>query len=327
LKRPYKNININDIVSGPDLVKLQSLSKIIKNNECIAFVGAGLSKAENYKDWEESIKGKNGLIEYVFSGGNNYLLDPTKKIIDIIEDCKKHNINKYREFILNEYGRGLSPLVFHPNHQQIWKIPFYCVLTTNFDPCLYDSGRYSKSINIFSYPYLPSPPLKNSLYHIHGLAFEIDDDIDPINTIIFSKSEYDNAYKVRRNDLTDLLHYSMTKYTMLFVGFSMSDPFILDLFKDIYKNIKSRIEEFKIKLNMEVKIPHHFILFPEGEPNEELLKDLTALKISVINYKPIDAKYVGLDHILLYLVQGVQESFIPTPSIKDSSELGAIDEN
>ena len=116
---PDSLIHINDIVSVADLENLNKLIKIIQRGRCIAFVGAGLSKSESYKDWEEAIKGKNGLIEYVFENKNLDLIDTSKKVIDLVEDCKTHNYSRYREFLLNEYGRRLAPYVYHPNHQQI----------------------------------------------------------------------------------------------------------------------------------------------------------------------------------------------------------------
>ena len=230
---PENFINITDIVSSSNLEKLKSLSVIIQKGKCIAFIGAGLSKSEFYKDWEESIKGKNGLINNVFENEGLEKIDNSKRLIDLVEDCKKHNFNRYKEFILKEYGRNFAPLVYHPNHQQIWKIPFYCVLTTNFDPCLYDAGRSFKCFNSdLHLSLLFPPPIKSSLNHLHGLAFFTgDNDIECIDTIIFSKSEYVKAYKGPSNYLKDLLLFSMTRFSIFFSGFSMKDPFILDLFK------------------------------------------------------------------------------------------------
>ncbi|HMN25855.1 MAG TPA: SIR2 family protein [Ignavibacteriaceae bacterium] len=305
------------------------LAEIIQKGKCIAFIGSGLSKAESYRDWEEVIKGKNGLIDFVFENQNLYLIDVEKKLIDLVEDCKNHNFDRYKEFILNEFGRKFAPFVYHPNHQQIWKIPFHSVFTTNFDPCLYDAGRSLDVLTqVFSYPYFPIPPQKSSLNHLHGLAFYTgDDDIDLIDTIIFSKSEYANAYKGPNNYLKDLLFFSMTKYTIFFSGFSLKDPFILDLFKDINQNINYRAELVKLKLKENIILPSHFILFPEGEPDEELLADLNALNINVISYKPINTNYVGLDYILQYLSTGKSESFVKMPSIKGSIKSGENNES
>lgn len=326
---PNSFINIDEVVNGSDLDNLNTLVKIIQRGKCIAFVGAGLSKSEFYKDWEEAIKGKSGLIEYVFENKDLDQIDTSKKLIDLVEDCKKHNFNRYREYLLSEYGRRSAPYVYHPNHQQIWRIPFHCIFTTNFDPCLYDAGR---SLNIltqvFSYPYLPLPPRKLSLNHLHGLAFYTgDDDIELMDTIIFAKSEYTNAYKGPNNFLKDLLLFSMTEFTIFFTGFSMKDPFILDIFKDIHQNIKYRSEEVKLKLKKHITIPTHYILFPHGEPDQELLNDLSLLNIRVINYNPINKNFVGQDYILHYLSSGTSGSITKMPSIKDSISIGEQDEN
>jgi len=312
-------LNINEIVSSSDLDKLNELIKIIRDGKCIAFVGAGLSKSANYKDWEEAIKGKNGLIEYVFENKDLDKIDKSKKLIDLAEDCKKHNFDRYRDYLLKEYGRRAAPYVYHPNHQQIWKIPFHCIFTTNFDPCLYDAGRSLNILSrVFCYPLFSIPPLEKSLNHLHGLAFDTGDDIEYIDTIIFAQSEYTNAYKGPNNYLKDLLHFSMLKYTIFFTGFSMKDPFIFDIFKDIYQNIRYRSEEVNKKLNVQIPISKHYILFPHGEPDQELLTDLRLLNINVINYNPINNNFVGQDYILHYLLSESSGNIIKMPSLKDS---------
>ena len=97
--------------------------------------------------------------------------------------------------------------------------------------------------------------------------------------------------------------------------------------KDINQNIQYRAEEVKLTLKENISLPSHFILFPEGEPDCELLTDLSVLNINIINYKPINKNHVGLDYILHYLATGTSESIIKMPSIKDSIKSGEQDEN
>ena len=330
-----ERISLSEIVSSDNYAKLKNVIQAIKKHRCIAFIGAGFSKSENYRDWKEVIFGskgsdgsviKPGLIQYTFEKEEYTLTGPTKKLIDIAEDCKIKNNIKYGEFILKEFGRGLSPSVHNKNHIRLWKIPFVSIFTTNFDPCLYDSGRENNNIKVFCYPYLRLPIVNNGLYHLHGLAFDTGDDIDLLNTIILSRSEYENAYKVGKTFLTDLFYYTMQNYTILFLGFSMDDPVIMELFKDIYQNFQERIAIVKSTIKIEIKFPSHFILFPQNEPNQELRKDLENLNIQIINYNPLDNNYIGLDYILLHLIEDIQESFIQLPSLKDVYEIGEKDE-
>jgi len=53
---------------------------------------------------------------------------------------------------------------------------------------------------------------------------------------------------------------------------------------------------------------------------------LENLNIQIINYNPLDNNYIGLDYILLHLIEDIQESFIQLPSLKDVYEIGEKDE-
>jgi hypothetical protein len=338
LKNTEKNItqsgdiklSIKDILDDENYSRLEKVITTLDNKKCVAFVGAGFSKSENYKDWNEVIHGtdmNNGLIKYCFEEEKYLLDDQNKKLIDIAEDCKIKNKERYHEFLEKEFGRGLAPSVHNKNHTRLWKIPFHSILTTNFDPCLYDAGRENYTITIQSYPLLNISLIQHRLYHLHGIAFDTNEPIKRRETIIFSRSEYLSAYKTSSNYLTELLTHTLQDYSIFFIGFSMSDPFILDFFKDIFENLIKRDKAIKEIYGRSINLPKHYILFPQGEPTEELRIDLRKLNIEIINFNPLNDSFFGLDYILLHILDKGNKYFLKYPSLKEDLEKGGENES
>jgi SIR2-like domain len=309
-------IDINSVIENPDdLVKLKAVIKSIHDKKCIAFVGAGMSRPAGYKDWETVVL---ELAKYVLEENefNNIDFKNKKELPKIAQCCKETDFNKYKTFILNEFGRGSSPTKYHPNHISLWRIPFESIVTTNYDSCLYDAGgEVEKLKQIYTLPDLAINIKSGNLYHIHGLAFEIPNiELDLIRTIIFAESDYNNYYKSPINDLVTFFYSALQNYSFLFLGLSLSDAFINNMFEDLYHNLNTKSRALNTIANKTLKLPSHFLLYRDGDYDEKFIETLKKLNINLITYNSIDENYTGLEVVLNYLRNEFNKSILaPVP--------------
>lgn len=106
-------------------------------------------------------------------------------------------------------------------HKLITKIPFSCVVTTNYDKLL-EHAYSQKGIFPPSYSYDNSPDVISSLSHNRFFILKAHGDIDRKNTIVLSERDYRDAIYREPGYRAALNTLFITK-TILFIGASLSD--------------------------------------------------------------------------------------------------------
>ena len=161
-----------------------------------------------------------------------------------------------------------------PTHQLLPKIPFRCILTSNYDNLI--EGAYSLAsggsipmkftqedlLNI-------SSPLRKDDFYI----FKVHGDIERPNTVVLGSRDYQKLF-YRAPEYRQFLETIFSVYTVLFIGFGGSDP-DLDNILEKLSTVFSRT------------IDKHYILLPEKKFNTTEKKRLLIDKrLEVIEYEP-----------------------------------------
>lgn len=212
-------------------IKQDLINKIIKN-DIVIFVGAGLSINAGLPNWNnlienilDGISSKEPKSEKLKEALKDDILSPIEvlnKISDFREDSISILESQIRKF------DGCSPLV---THHQIGKISNQ-IITTNYD-CLIEKALNNFEVITYSNEYKVA---KLSQYEKY--IFKIHGDIQEPNKCILFPNEYDDLYSHAEKSSTFELKKIISDKSMLFVGFSLSDPYISYVF-DFINNLYS----------------------------------------------------------------------------------------
>jgi|GEM_PF-2358219 len=262
------------------------LENAIKNNSLVIFVGAGCSMPLGLPSWKtliedilQDLHNKYGeKSDTHFQNILNGVKANTKTLFDALNKVENDPDNgavfkiKTQEFInfqIEEISKKFPKE--SKVHDLLWKISSK-IITTNYDKILEKYIPKSISPKIFdnsnAFQSLKSQSSNAEfLYKIHG-------DYEDPNSIILFESDYRDIYK-NENYNTDTLATHFKEKTLLFIGFSLTDPFVNDLFL----KIKGLYNGYSIK--------EHFIFTTK---NEDFIKyGVTPIKIddwdeSLLNY-------------------------------------------
>ncbi|ELY2017071.1 SIR2 family protein, partial [Flavobacterium psychrophilum] len=282
-----------------ELIIPKKLEEAINSNNLVFFIGAGCSMSLNFPSWKELIESilqeltvKYGTTSDVnFQNILNGVKSDTKTLfeaLNLIERDAKHGSTyktKSKE-IVNIKIENISKN-FPKNskvHSLLWNISTK-IITTNYDKAIefYKPENISPKIfdNINTFQSLKSQ-LNDAqfLYKIHG-------DNDNPDSVILFESDYENIYK-SGNPNHDALSTFFKDKTILFIGFSLKDPFVNDLFTNIKKiyNGYTVNEHFVFTTNNEDFIEYDVTAIPIDNWTEGLLEYLAELE----NLKSTSAK-------------------------------------
>lgn len=274
-----------------ELIIPEKLEQAIKNNSLVFFVGAGCSIPLNFPSWKkliedilEELNNKHGLTSDVnFHNILNGVKSDTKTLfeaLNLIEKDAKHGSTyktKSKEIVNAQIESISKTLPDHSDvHSLLWNISTK-IITTNYDKALerYKPEHINPKIfdNTNAFQSLKSQ-LNDAqfLYKIHG-------DNDNPQSIILFESDYKEIYE-KDNHNHDALATFFKDKTMLFIGFSLKDPFVNDLFTNIKKiyNGSTVNQHFVFTTNNEDFIEYDVTSIPIDNWNKALFGYLTELE-------------------------------------------------
>ena len=202
------------------------LFRAIKGRNCVAWVGAGLSRPV-YDDWPSAV---SKLCE---ACGVKHLADSTSGtnseiLISKAEECRQANQGKYEETLAELYGR--NEVRSRRAYNWLVKAPFKAYVTTNFDPLLSEAGDTAFEHNsLFSYPLLEPADLERNcrpIFYIHGHARP--NGLPSGKNLVLARSEFDQAYQ---GIVGLFVQNLLLTYPIVFIGCRLSDP-------DIYEQMR-----------------------------------------------------------------------------------------
>lgn len=307
---------------------------MIKQGNCIAWVGSGLSKVAKYPGWPETVIGLCEAcgVEALASKETG----DSAALMDKAEECKEANCEVYHAKLAELFGRPV--ITTRRAYHLLMKLPFKAFVTTNFDPLLSDAAGTHGNRNISAYPSLAVPLIEkrpHSVFHIHGLARRNNEPRG--DDLVLAASEFASAYD---NDgvVSSFLNQLFLCYDVLFVGCSLSEPDVYAVFQRVHK-IHVRIR----RSHPQMTLPQRCVLRPmlyrkslegEGDPLARgVMLDIDAqraederfheMNINVIRYEPADECHGEVEQILEYLCAFAETPVSPELTVSLGQEVPA----
>ncbi|WP_264538447.1 SIR2 family protein [Flavobacterium sp. N1736] len=267
------------------------LEAAIQKNNLVIFVGAGCSMPLGLPSWKKLVEeilqdlddkygeASDTNFKNILKGvktDNKSLFDALNKIENDSDNGTTFKL-KSQEFINFRIEEISKKLPEQSNvHSLLWDISSK-IITTNYDKILEQYIPKSISPTIFdnsnAFQSLKSQTNNAEfLYKIHG------DYEDPKSIILF-ESDYREIYKTE-NYNTDTLANHFKEKTLLFIGFSLTDPFVNDLFikiKNMYEGYSIK-EHFIFTTKIEDFIKYDVTPIKIENWNDDLLNHLLELK-------------------------------------------------
>jgi hypothetical protein len=199
---------------------LPEIKEAVLNERIAVFIGAGVSRMIGCSGWKELA---NQLAEAAYE---NSLINYQEKEKIIENYGPRKTITIFKKILPEEIYRDTLNKSLSAKEEKIKKYPIYeklfkmrgVYLTTNIDTYF---DQYFEPAKIFVRPHQFKPENINlpSLFHLHG-------SLNDFSTIIFTTQDYIKHYNT--NEIKDFLKHIFTKFTMLFVGYNLSELEILD---------------------------------------------------------------------------------------------------
>lgn len=213
------------------------LKNAISENNLMLFVGSGLSTSMGFPNWknlllgalEEIIIFKDNISlqnKYNYYKNNFDKLKEKDIIVSLLNilDPYKLETKRYISGLLNDRNKNIQDQKIRDDkliiHKKLWGLSNN-IITTNYDQILETANSRCKII-LNNNEYLLNNFNRESfnLFKIHGT-------IDYPNSCILFEQEYNDLYSEDNNNLSLFTLKTIIKdYVILFMGFSMDDPYI-----------------------------------------------------------------------------------------------------
>lgn len=196
-----------------------------------AFIGAGLSYNASGLDW-------NGLVKPYIQQLEENTDDP---ILGLQYFVTQKNIDKNE--LKKEIAKKFSNLKYDYRHILLSKLPIRNYWMTNFDALIEDAltdNNEARDIMNSNDSFISAAERRdNIVYKLHG-------DINSPESIVILKDDY-NEYNKTHNHFVTALKNEFATNTMLFLGYALGDPDILNILNEL-------------NLDSDTKVTHYIIL-------------------------------------------------------------------
>lgn len=312
---------------------IEKMTGLLVKRRMILFVGAGSSAQLGYPIWDTLLDEIEKEFAESAAFPQNLKKDKTRFadiLIKYIDDNGKMvEFQKFLERRFNPKGK------LHPNefHETLIRLGFCGIFTTNYDVVLENSlssvilkeGGTIPNITSIDLcndntitrmqlsDFLRALSLKETqknILHIHGLYTNPD-------KFILSESEYRKKYgeigddSKKDNAPLDSLHRKviwslLVMYPVLFVGFSLSDPFFMPMLEIVRRDLKLDGDS------------HHYAILPSTDIEKSSnLKQKYCIESIFYHYVENSRDYSGLN----YLISSINNEMGRTGSAGDLRSL------
>jgi len=254
----------------------EDLKRKIKQNNFVVFTGAGISLAAGLPSWNE-------LVEKILDGlgskepkGQKFkealkddLFTPIE-ILGKISHLRESSIEVFYQELKKYEAKNPTSI-----HKKIGDLSDK-IITTNYDELLEKSLlKHEKIIYTNTYKVAKLSEYEKYVFKIHG-------DINEPDRCILFPSEYESLYSVDEKSSTFELKKIISDKSIIFIGFSLNDPYInyiFDYINGLYSGFTP--EHFVITTQRNKDWPNKVtpILIEDFTQLEPLLDDLISIKI------------------------------------------------
>ncbi|AGF57810.1 hypothetical protein B0P06_003883 [Clostridium saccharoperbutylacetonicum] len=271
----------------------ENLIEELAYRRCIIFLGSGISATAKNADgnspdtWGTFIKNIKSLmkkptaddLQYIdgMIAQENYLL-ALQAISDLTE------AGTYNKYLKDTYSRaGYIPSEVH---KSIKDIDSKIVISTNFDK-IYDN--LCREYGYVTYDYQKSKSIIANIKSPESLIIKAHGTIDDTEEIIFTAKQYYEAQS-KFPEFYSLLHALFLTHTVIFLGYSLSDPDINLILQNISNTSSSACP--------------HYIVLKEGISKHKLNHWKETYNIEALEYGP---SYDALEENIVFLRDSVVE--------------------
>jgi tetratricopeptide (TPR) repeat protein len=207
---------------------MSTIFDAVREKEPILFIGAGFSRCLDLPDWKELVLEIIDLCEKneVIKQGNKELVNTNRKdLLLAFDEYEKDKRDIYAEIIKKK-------LQIPDNHdglkrvEKLWKISDK-IITTNYDKALEITGKKNKATieNNANFELASLQNETNYVLNLHG-------SIDNAESCVLFTSDYKKIYDgdtLVKNVFENIIKNN----TLIFIGFSMTDPYVNTIFEKI----------------------------------------------------------------------------------------------
>ncbi|WP_346855314.1 SIR2 family protein [uncultured Draconibacterium sp.] len=249
----------------------KSLIEKVSKKNIVVFVGAGLSMNAGLPSW-------NKLIEVILDGigerepkkdkFKEAIADDILSPLEVLTKIEAHK--EYAIEYLDKEIRSYDSVRPTSIHDKIGMISTN-IITTNYD-CLLDENypHFEKICYSNNYKISKLSEYKNYIFKIHG-------DIHEPDKCILFPSQYDELYNDKAASSVFELKKIISDKSVLFIGFSLSDPYINHVFDFIF-NVYNGFtpEHYIITSEQNGKWPNRItpIVIPDPSHTENVLQEI-----------------------------------------------------
>ncbi|WP_091430009.1 SIR2 family protein [Flavobacterium degerlachei] len=255
----------------------QQLIKKIQQNNLVIFAGAGISINAGLPNW-------NNLIDTILEGLGNKepksekfkaaLKDELFTPIEILNKIK-HLKSESIEIFYQELSKynNCEPTTIHKKIGELSNK----IITTNYDELLEkELSSFEKIVYTNTYKVAKLSEIDRYIYKIHG-------DINEPDKCILFPSEYENLYSIDEKSSVFELKKIISDKSVLFIGFSLNDPYIDYIFNYV-NNLYSGFtpEHFIITTQKNKEWPNKItpIILDDFSKLSSLLDELIKIKVT-----------------------------------------------
>lgn len=249
------------------------LARAMRSRKCILFAGSGLSAAAGYPTWGEMV------LRLVEEGRQI----PGAKVqgLDELQEKKDwFTLAEFARMTLTPYdfGEVLTEMLGDTGqpsraHEMIARTDFRGIITTNYDRLLEITMAQVRGSLPSTFTTNGIDAMAVALFRSHPFIYKMHGDVGEASSIVLTASDYDRMILFSPHSRS-FLHGAMLNYTLLFVGYSLSDPD----FQLVLRELSLMFQNY---------VPKHFALIPNGGDfaEEHLLR---RLNVQAIAYDPAD---------------------------------------
>ena len=239
----------------------RELIDLVASGEAVLIVGAGSSARLGYVTWDGLLEELENLAAQCDRGFEKDEEKRVKNQLEYAKDIKSHiseeiGLGRYYALLQNLFSPKDPP--FTDFHTKLVELPFRGILTTNYDTVLeaalgdieprtaYDNSliideNSAGRVHEFLMAMNNDKRMTRRIAHLHGK-------FDTPNSIILSIEDYHRAYGLRlptdqvQGDSEWTLHRKLlwavlATRRVIFVGFSMEDPYFNEMLETVSKDL------------------------------------------------------------------------------------------